>query len=168
MKIHPHTKLNPKAGRPVKFTYEFPKGMVLVVDTREQDALFQKPPKGLVMVRDTLEVGDYSLRGFEGKVTLERKTISDLLGCLGNDRERFKRELEKMRGFEFKAILVEGEEDNLHQHHDFSLMHPEAIRQSVVSIEIRHGVHFYFGKREKLERICLDRLIKFFRVKREG
>jgi len=168
MKIHPRTKFNPKIGQSFKFTFSIPVGMILVVDTREQDALFKKPPKGLLMVRDTLEVGDYSLKGFEGKVTLERKTILDLLNCLGNDRERFKRELERMKEFEFKGILVEGNEDDLYQHHDFSLMHPEAIRQSVVSIEIRHGVHFYFGSREKLERVCLDRLIKFWRVKREG
>ena len=121
------------------------------------------------MVRDTLPVGDYSIRGWENQVAVERKTISDLLGCLGNDRERFKRELEKLKVYEWKAISVEGTEDELFQFHDFSLMDPNSVRQSVVSINIRYGVQFYFNsKRLSIERWILDHLIKFFRVKREG
>jgi len=171
MKISPRVKFNPKSGQIVKFTYDFPKGFTLVIDTREQSPLFitGSLPKGLVVVRDTLDVGDYSIRGFEHQVSVERKTISDLLGCLGNDRERFKRELEKLKVYEWKAICLEGTEDELLQFHDFSLMHPNSIRQSIVSINIRYGVQFYFNpKRLSIERWVLDHLIKFFRVKREG
>ena len=171
MKITPRFQKNPKVGRPVKFGFKFPEGFIVIIDTREQLPLFiERPPKGLVMVRDYLEVGDYSARGFEkGGITIERKTVPDLLNCLGNDRDRFKRELEKMRGYEWGAIVVEGTEANLYQYHDFSLMEPESVRQSVASIEIRYHVPFYFGKtREEIERWILDRLIKFWKVKREG
>ncbi len=172
MKITPaFTRLNPKAGKPVKFGFKFPEDFILVVDTREQESLFtNRPPKGLVMVRDYLEVGDYSARGFEkGGITIERKTVPDLLNCLGNDRERFKRELEKMRGYEWKAIVVESSENDLLQHHEISLMEPESIRQSIVSINIRYRVQFYYQPvREKMERWVLDHLIKFFLVKRVG
>jgi len=170
MKIRPKVKFNPKAGQPVKFSFDFPSNFILIIDTREVAPLFlEHPPKGLVMVRDTLPVGDYSIRGWENQVAVERKTISDLLGCLGNDRERFKRELEKLKVYEWKAISVEGTEDELFQFHDFSLMDPNSVRQSVVSINIRYGVQFYFNsKRLSIERWILDHLIKFFRVKREG
>jgi len=141
-----------------------------VIDSREQLPLFiNHPPKGLVMVRDTLPVGDYSIRGWENQITIERKSIPDLLNCLGNNRERFKRELEKLKTYEFKAITVEGTEDELLQFHDFSLMNPNSVRQSIVSINIRYGVQFYFNsKRSSIERWILDHLIKFWRVKREG
>ena len=170
MRIKPIFKSNPRAGQSFKFLFKFPEDFILVIDSREQAPLFlDHPPKGLVMVRDTLEVGDYSIRGFEGKIAVERKTIPDLLNCLGNDRERFKRELEKLQGYEWRAIVVEGIESDLFQFHDFSLMHPESVRQSLVSINIRYGVQFYFNfKREGLERWILDHLIKFWKVKREG
>lgn len=170
MKIRPSVKLNPKAGQTVKFTFDFPRGFILLIDSREQDALFlQHPPKDLVMKRTTLQVGDYSIDGFESQIAIERKTIPDLLGCLGNDRDRFKRELEKLKTYEWKAISVEGTEDELLQFHDFSLMHPNSVRQSLVSINIRHGIQFYFNpKRSGIERWILDHLIKFWRVKREG
>ncbi len=170
MKIRPRIKFNPKAGQIVKFTHEFPKGFILVIDSREQLPLFTGSlPKGLVIVRDTLNVGDYSIRGFESQIAVERKTIGDLLGCLGNDRERFKRELEKLKAYEWKAICLEGTEDELLQYHDFSLMNPNSVRQSIVSINIRYGIQFYFSqKRSSIERWILDHLIKFFRVKGEG
>ncbi len=121
------------------------------------------------MVRDTLEVGDYSIRGFEGKIAVERKTIPDLLNCLGLERERFKREIERMASFEWKAIAVEASETDLLSYHEFSLMEPESVRQQIVSINIRYEVQFYFNsKREGLERWILDHLIKFWKVKREG
>ena len=66
MKIHPRIKFNPKAGQIVKFTFDFPKGFIIVIDTREQAPLFiGSLPRGLLIVRDTLDVGDYSVRGFE-------------------------------------------------------------------------------------------------------
>ncbi len=169
MRIKPAFKSNPRAGQPFKFLFKVPDGFTLIIDTRENDPLFQRPPKGLPIIRTTLETGDYSILGFEGKIAVERKTIPDLLSCLGNDRERFKRELEKLQGYEWKAIVVEGAESELYQFHDFSLMHPESVRQSLVSINIRYGVQFYFNqKREGLERWILDHLIKFWRVKRES
>lgn len=170
MKIRPLTKRNPKAGQSIKFTFDFPKGFILVIDSREQLPLFtQSLPKGLVVVRDTLDVGDYSIRGFERQIAIERKTISDLLGCLTHDRDRFKRELEKLIVYEWKAICLEGTEDELLQFNDFSLIHPNSTRQSIVSINIRYKIQFYFNsKRSNIERWILDHLIKFYRIKREG
>ncbi len=169
MKIHPRIKLNPKAGQVFDFKFSFPKGFVVVIDTREQTPLFtQSLQKGLMIVRDTLDVGDYSIRGFEHQIAVERKTIPDLLNCLGNDRERFKRELEKLKPLEWRVITVEGTEDELLQFHDFSLIHPETTRQSIVSINIRYGIQFYFSsKRSTIERWVLDHFIKFYRIKRE-
>jgi ERCC4-type nuclease len=173
MKIKPLVKSNPKAGTPVKFGFTFPEGFILVLDTREatEDPLFlPRPYKGLTIVRDTLSTGDYSIRGFESQIAVERKKLYDLLNCLGKDRDRFKREMQRLQEYEWKAVAVETSEDELlYQHHDFSLMDPNSVRQSIVSIEIRFGVPFYFNpSREKLERWILDHLIKFYRIKREG
>jgi ERCC4-type nuclease len=170
MKIRPAIKHNPMAGKQFKPKFEFPEGFILVVDTREQDPLFSGKSllKGLVVVRDTLPAGDYSVRGFETKIAIERKTIPDLLGCLGNDRDRFKRELERLRGYEWAAICLEGTLSELLQYHDFSQMHPESIRKSLVSINIRHKIQFFYDpSRPNMERWVVDHLLKFWLVKRE-
>jgi ERCC4-type nuclease len=173
MKIRPVTARNPKVGSPVKLPFVLPEGFILVIDTREsqEDPLFLPHPlKGLTIVRDTLETGDYSVRGFENQVAIERKKLYDLLKCLGQERDRFRKEMDRLKGFEWKAVVVESTEDSLlYQHHDFSLMDPNSVRASIVSINIRFGIQFYYQpEREKLERWILDHLIKFFNVKRLG
>ncbi len=64
--------------------------MTIVQDTREQRPLVF--PEAKVRVA-TLTTGDYSLEHFEDKITIERKSLPDLLGSLGNDRDRFMREV---------------------------------------------------------------------------
>src|SRR5260370_30850848 len=77
---------------------------VIVVDTREQEPLsFHR----LKAVCGTLISGDYSVAGLEELFAVERKTVSDLVGCcMGENRERFERELHRLRGFRFKRLLV--------------------------------------------------------------
>jgi hypothetical protein len=84
---------------------------VLVTDTREQLPL---PFKRLASVRATLTSGDYSFRGGEELFAVERKSIADLVGCcVGDNRERFFRELHRLRGYRFKRLLVVGTRDEI-------------------------------------------------------
>ena len=55
-----------------------------IIDTREQLPLDLAP---LRMKRGTLATGDYSIKGMEHVVSLERKSLDDLLGCIGHDQE---------------------------------------------------------------------------------
>ncbi len=81
---------------------------MIVVDTREQDPLiFER----LASVRGSLQTGDYSVAGLQDQFSIERKTVSDLIGCcMGDNRERFERELHRLRGYRFKRLLVVGSE----------------------------------------------------------
>lgn len=54
-----------------------------------------------------LEAGDYSVRGFERRVAVERKELQDLVGCLSGERDRFERELARLRGYDSAAVIVE-------------------------------------------------------------
>ena len=63
-----------------------PEAVTAIVDTREQ-APFDLSPMGAE--RGTLATGDYSVRGLEDLVCLERKALNDLTGCITHDRERF-------------------------------------------------------------------------------
>jgi hypothetical protein len=79
---------------------------VIVVDTREQDPLvFER----LASMRGTLQTGDYSVVGLQDLFSIERKTVSDLVGCcMRQNLERFERELHRLRGYRVKRLLVVG------------------------------------------------------------
>ena len=81
-----------------------PEHVVAVVDTREQLPLDLAP---LQVVEGTLTTGDYSLRGLEHLVAVERKSLPDLLGCIGQERERFEREVQRLLAYPTRALVVE-------------------------------------------------------------
>ncbi len=57
-----------------------PERITAVIDTREQTPLTLSP---LLSMRATLTTGDYSVRGLENVIAIERKSLSDLVSCLG-------------------------------------------------------------------------------------
>ena len=66
--------------------------MLIVVDSREQCPFpFTHERYEAQVQPGTLTVGDYSLAGLEDKVAVERKSLPDLVACLGRERERFAR-----------------------------------------------------------------------------
>lgn len=78
---------------------------LLVVDTREQRPLTFTH---LAAERGTLATGDYSVDGLHSRFAVERKSVPDLVGSLTQGRERFFRELERMRGMDFARLLIVG------------------------------------------------------------
>jgi len=90
---------------------------VILVDTREQEPYWDlknldegqsfEYPSGLKMRREALKTGDYTLAGLEDKFAIERKSLSDIYGCVGGGRERFTKEL--MRARTFRALISDEE-----------------------------------------------------------
>ncbi len=169
VKVKPFGIGSPKAGQQPEWSYKFPEGFILKIDTREQEALFlDKPPSGLHIVREVLSCGDYSIVGYENKITVEKKSVLDLLSCLGQQRDRFKVEIEHMATFERKWIVVLGSEEELLSFQVYSKMHPNSVRASICSIEVRNNIHFHYQpKKSEIERWILDRFIKYWNVKHE-
>ena len=62
-----------------------------IIDSWEQCPLDLVPLRVIV---GTLPTGDYSVQGLEHVLTLKRKRLSDLLGCIGQQRERFERKIQ--------------------------------------------------------------------------
>lgn len=84
---------------------------VVIVDTREQQPLrFSR----LASQSGTLQTGDYSFAGGEEHLAIERKSVADLVGCcVGDSRDRFFRELHRLRGFAFRRLLVIGAREEI-------------------------------------------------------
>jgi ERCC4-type nuclease len=84
--------------------------VVIVVDTREP---WPHPwtrwlPDHVQLERGTLDTGDFALAGLPDGAVVERKTVSDFLGCMTSNRERFERELARSRYCGRFIIIVEG------------------------------------------------------------
>jgi DNA excision repair protein ERCC-4 len=64
----------------------------IIVDTREQ-ATFSFTSFPCEVERGTPSTGDYSIACHETAAAIERKSLTDLIGCLTHGRDRFEREL---------------------------------------------------------------------------
>lgn len=88
----------------------------VICDTREQspytfagltcDASDGGGPLTVPTIRETLASGDYSLQGHAG-IAIERKSLPDLYGTIGQGRDRFERELERLNKLDFAAVVIE-------------------------------------------------------------
>lgn len=78
--------------------------LTAVVDSRERLPLNLFP---MTEVTDGLQTGDYSLLGCEHIVAIERKSPADFLMCVGQERERFDRELERITAYKYRALVIE-------------------------------------------------------------
>ncbi|MDD3685119.1 MAG: ERCC4 domain-containing protein, partial [Desulfovibrio desulfuricans] len=82
--------------------------MTILVDSREQKPFtFEHERYDVQIQPGALTVGDYSLRGLEDKVAVERKSLPDLVQCFGRERERFERELQRGAALDAFAVVIE-------------------------------------------------------------
>ena len=81
-----------------------PEDVTAVIDTREQTPVDLAP---LRVVPGTLATGDYSVLGLEHVVSIERKSAEDMNACIGRERDRFDREVQRLLAYPVRAIVVE-------------------------------------------------------------
>lgn len=118
-----------------------PATVVALVDTREQEPLNLHP---LSTSAATLPTGDYSVAGLEDVIAIERKSLDDLLGCIGQSRERFDREILRLLAYPTRAVVVEASWRELESGQWRSKVTPAAACGSVLGW-IALGVPFLFA-----------------------
>jgi ERCC4-type nuclease len=91
-----------------------------------------------------LDAGDYSLVGLEGIVSLERKSIADLVHTVISDWLRFRKELYRLAGHDLAAIVVEANLEDVLAHRYESEANPESVLGRVNSIYCDHGIPVLF------------------------
>lgn len=146
----------------------------VIRDTREQtgygfssltcDASDGGGPLIVPVEVDTLRSGDYSLRGYEDQVAVERKSLPDLFGTLGQGRDRFERELERLSFFRFAAVVVEATlPDVLLSPPRHSDLNPKTIVRSVLAWQQRMpNVHWWFAGPRPLAEALTFRVLERF------
>jgi len=97
------------------------------------------------VVRGTLTSGDYSFTGGTELLSVERKSLPDLVACVvGENRERFERELHRLRGFRFKRLLIVGSREAILGGEYRSNVKPASILHSLDTWEVRFDVPVVF------------------------
>jgi len=88
--------------------------LTVICDTREPwpHPWARWMPSHVTLENAALDTGDFALAGLPDAAVVERKTVSDFLGCIGSNRDRFERELARSRHVGAFCIIVEG---SLHQ-----------------------------------------------------
>jgi len=128
----------------------------VIKDTREQDGWFFKPFGPCVgMIEQKLDTGDYSIQGLEDKICIERKgCVEELALNLGQGKDRFLREIERMEAFPHKFIVCEFTAEEL-------MKFPKSTRipiknkasvkitgrymiKCLIEFQLHHGVHIVF------------------------
>lgn len=103
-----------------------PSKLTIVIDSREQRP-FSFAAEVAGSVRKALPAGDYSIEGNETVIAVERKTLEDFISTLVHARERFIRELTKLRDYRFAWIIVEGSLDEVLRGRYASRVQPAAL-----------------------------------------
>jgi len=89
-----------------------PSQVTCIIDTREQMPLDLSP---LRTEPGTLQTGDYALAGCD-EIRIERKSLPDLVACVGVERDRFSREVERLLAFRVRILLVESTWEQIESH----------------------------------------------------
>ena len=110
--------------------------LTVLIDTREQTPFDLKPMR---MKSATLATGDYSLEGLEHHVAIERKSLPDLLACVGRERVRFDREIKRLLAYPVRCLIVESSWAEIEGGAWRSKVHPNAAIGSLLGW-IAHGI----------------------------
>ena len=131
--------------------------LTVIADSREQRGLTFSGERyaGCTVETGTLSVGDYSLKGLEDRVAVERKELDDLVSCLGKERPRFERELLRGAALDAFCVVIESTWHELAHGKYRSQMNPHSACQSVLAFMGRYRVPFLFaGNRSGAEYAC--------------
>lgn len=147
----------------------------ILVDTREQHPWTftnleadRKQGGGVLYVkrrRTALHTGDYSIDGYQGGVTIERKSLEDLVQTLSSGRERFEREHNRMAemGVGNAVVMVEGAWRDIWENVVGSRMAPKTIHRTALSWFEKYGVPWMFcGSRRWAEESAFRFLQKWW------
>lgn len=148
--------------------YDLP---IIVVDTREKEPYqFRASATCLGAESAKLDAGDYSIKGFENLITIERKaSLLELCGNLGRNRKRFEAELERMKDIKYKYVIIEDNWASIFAYKKYTKMKTSQIFGSIISLMIKYDVQFIFAQNRKTAQgITRSLLVKAHQYHMEG
>ncbi len=102
-----------------------------------------------------MKTGDYAIAGYEHLAVVERKSLADLYSTLGQGRERFGREHERMAAdIARPVVVIEAnwfEAINLPPSH--SKLSPKTVWRTAISWYVRYGVPWIMAEDRRLAEV---------------
>jgi ERCC4-type nuclease len=140
----------------VKFT--------IIRDTREQKGkgwMFRASANCHGMESRKLDVGDYAIEGLEDTIMIERKTIGDLWGTLGPQKNyaRFLREMDRAEDHVIKYMIIEGNMADIDNGYRYSKISAGNIHAKIVSLQVKRNLHVIFAGPQKRAQMYTRRLM---------
>jgi ERCC4-type nuclease len=132
---------------------------VIIIDSREQLPYTFSVPS----IVGTLTVGDYSICGLESRISIERKSLPDLLQSLTRGRERFEKELAKAKSYDWFYVMVECSPSDILEGRYDAQVHPSAAWESICTFSVRHCPFLFCESREIGARLVESILVKYAR-----
>lgn len=118
--------------------------MRIVVDTSEQTP-WTFEGQGFELVRSKLDAGDYSVEDLERRVSIERKSLDDWIRTVLRERRRFYRELERLRAYEFRCVIVEAGVREIASGGYRSEVDPSSVLGFVAEVSVAQSVPVYLA-----------------------
>lgn len=147
---------------------------VVTIDQREKapyqftgivsDAKDDRLPMAITTRAAHLPTGDYSLFGCESRVAIERKSLADLYGTLGQQRDRFIAELQRLNQLAVAAVVVEADwNEILNSPPPRSHLPPKIVYRSVLAWQQEFpAVHWWFVPGRRLAEVTAFRVLERF------
>jgi len=143
----------------------------IIIDTRERSPYTFETidPMPNTMVSG-LKTGDYSVDGFQDRITVERKSLTDLYGSIGTGRDRFEREMARMYSMDFAAVVVEADWTTIIKNPPSrSKLKPVSVFATILAWMQRYNVHWLTcPNREFAERATHRILDRWYRDEETG
>ena len=115
--------------------------ILAIVDSREKTPLDLSPIQSKV---GTLTTGDYSVFGLESHISVERKSLPDMVMCCGSERERFSKEIKRLLSYSVRAVVIEASWDDIKKGGWRSSLTPNHVIGSIVGWSCL-GVPFFMA-----------------------
>jgi ERCC4-type nuclease len=132
----------------------------IIVDSREQQPwTFDR--LNVETTVEKLDMGDYTLAGYEHAFAVDRKSLDDLVGSVNptSGRDRFHRLIKKSRSLYKFAVVIEDTERALINGDYYSGMHPNAVKGTITAWSDAYNVEFIFAdSRENAQLVTLNLL----------
>lgn len=112
----------------------------ILIDTREPIETAWKFPEGIAVERLKLEEGDYTIKGFEGVVAVERKTLDDFVSSIMLDRywNEINRSIDK--GYRSFVVVVEASMMDIQNARYTSQIKPASVLGAISALAARYRV----------------------------
>ena len=117
----------------------------------------------------TLKTGDYSVKGLDHLITVERKSLADCFSTLAGGRERFEAEHQRMAEMKAAFVIVEADWATILNHPPYpSRLNPLTVYRTALSWAVKYRVQWLAVPGRRFAEItCFQILRKFYAVETE-